>query len=318
MTNTTTEASTGVIVAMATFNGEAWLPQQIASIREQTFTDFTFLVSDDGSNDETVDIIRQAAKEDHRIQLLPYRNGVPGHVANFEYLLESALWLGCETVFLADQDDLWLPDKLELMLQLCEESGNVPMAAFSDLEVIDSQDKPLGSYLHSIGMYGNYDALSLLRQNPLAGCSMMVNRALLELAMPFPPQLQNHDWWLGLCAQVSGRLSFSSKRLVRYRQHSGNTIGSRNFTMQSLRLGSILQRQRRVFESKVSAVDVLLERMDGREAPIPDDLWDFAKEFRGCLGWRRPRQLLFSKFRPPSKALCLVQLLALSPILREH
>ena len=304
--------NTRVIIAMATFNGEAWLSRQIASIQGQSYDNWTLLVSDDGSIDGTVDIIRQLARDDDRIKLLPTRDGVSGHVGNFEYLLENALGLGSELVFLADQDDLWQAEKLELMLGFCNGVDNEPLAVFSDLEIIDANDSSSGSYLQFMGLQGKYDTLSLLRQNPVTGCSMMVNEALLELALPFPSNLENHDWWLGLCAASCGCLEFSPAMLVRYRQHSGNAVGARNLTAQVFRLSPILARQRRVFESKVSAVDVLVERMEERGLPVPGDLRGFADEFRNVQGWQRSRRLLSSRYRPRSKALRLVQLLALS------
>ncbi len=308
------ENNNRMCIVMATFNGEAWLSEQIASIQGQSYSDWTLLVSDDGSSDKTVDIIRQSALEDDRIQLLAARSGASGHVGNFEYLLENARGLGCELIFLADQDDLWQPEKLDLMLKLCRGSESSPRAAFSDLEIIDENEKSSGSYLQSIGMEGKYDILSLLRQNPVTGCSMMVNEALLGVALPFPSQLENHDWWLGLCAAACGCLEFCPEKLVRYRQHSRNTVGARNLTAQMFRLSPILARQKRVFESKVSAVDVLLDRVQERGLPLPAELRGFASEFRNVQGWQLPRRLLFSGYRPRSKALRMVQLLAVSPL----
>jgi hypothetical protein len=133
--------------------------------------------------------------------------------------------------------------------------------------------------------------------------------------LPFPSQLENHDWWLGLCAAVCGCLDFCPEKLVRYRQHSGNAVGARNVTAQVFRLSPILARQKRVFESKVSAVDVLLDRMDARGLPLTAELRDFANEFRNVQGWQLPKRLLFSRYRPRSKALRMVQLLAVSPLI---
>lgn len=302
-----------VVIAMATFNGEKWLGEQISSIREQSFTDWTLLVSDDGSDDSTVNLILEAQSSDSRIKLLPRREGEPGHVANFEYLMVHAIEQGAESIFLADQDDLWQPEKLQLMLGLAMGFDSAALVIFSDMEIISAQGKPMGSYLHSISMHGRYDIVSLLRQNSIAGCSLMVNRNLLELALPFPADLQNHDWWLGLCAVASGELKFSPEKLVRYRQHAENTIGSRNYSMQVRRIASILTRQRRVFCAKVSASEELVRRMTQEKRVIPDDLLCFVDEFGDERGWRRFWRLCFSQFRPRSMPLYLVQLLALMP-----
>ena len=307
----------GVYIALATFNGERYLLDQIQSIRRQSFKDWTLLVSDDGSDDQTIEIVRAQMGEDSRIELLATRSGKAGHVGNFEYLLEKVIQRHGEFVFLADQDDVWEPEKLALHMAMLEQGPEQTSAIFSDLRIMDSAGNRFGSFLQSHGLSGHYDAANILRTNFAVGCSMSVTADLLRLALPFPSNLENHDWWLGLCAAAIGRLGFSPKQLVNYRQHADNTIGVKNYRMQLLRLGPIIRRQRRVFDSKVTAVDELVQRLRAAGAQPPEVLLAWQKQFSRARQWQKPWQLLCSDFKPKSRALLLIQLLAVSPLIKR-
>jgi glycosyltransferase involved in cell wall biosynthesis len=304
-------SKSGLFIVMATYNGAQWLPDQIRSIQSQTQDEWTLLVSDDGSDDETAAIVEQAAVQDERIRLLRSREGEAGHVANFEYLLERALDLGAKTVFLADQDDVWAPNKLHELLILMAGHPTEPLVCFSDMELIDAHGVTLGSFLERVNFDGKLDVRSLLRQNFLAGCSLAVNAQLLELALPFPEKLENHDWWLGMCAAVSNGLIFCPEKLVLYRQHDGNTVGAGTTSSQVRRIRPILQRQRRVFESKLSAVDELSSRLKSHNMKVPSPLCVYSQDFLNASVWVRAFRFLFGDFRPRSVALCFVQLLAI-------
>lgn len=304
-------SNTGLFIVMATYNGAQWLPDQIRSIQCQTHADWTLLVSDDGSEDETTAIVEEAAAQDERIRLLRSREGEPGHVANFEYLLAQALALGAKTVFLADQDDVWEPNKLNELLMFMADRPTEPLLCFSDMELIDAHGVTLGSFLKRIKFDGKLDIRNLLRQNFLAGCSLAVNAQLLELALPFPEKLENHDWWLGMCASVSNGLVFCPDRLVLYRQHEGNTVGAGSALRQVRRIRSIVQRQHRVFESKISAVEELMSRLKGRSINVPPSLLAYSQEFLNTSTWGRALRFLFGGFRPRSATLCIVQLLGI-------
>ncbi len=308
----------GVLIVMATFNGAKWLPEQLSSIQSQGYQHWNLLISDDGSTDGTIEIIQRAVGKDERIKLLPVRGGNAGHVANFEYLLEHALGSGADYVFLADQDDVWMPQKLEVLLALAGEGRNRPMVVFSDMERVDSTGGPLGNFMAAQGSTGAFGVDELLRQNYLAGCSLLVNAQLLKLALPFPDNLENHDWWLGICAAAFSCVGFCPEKLVHYRQHSGNTIGSKNILTQIFNFWSIIKRQRRVFESKIAAIGELSRRLQKRGANVPASLDVYCRNFEGVKGWRRPLALVSSEFKPSSTVLYLAQLLALSPFVKKY
>jgi glycosyltransferase involved in cell wall biosynthesis len=302
-------------IVLATLNGAQWLPEQLESIQQQSCRNWRLLISDDGSTDATRGIVQEFAAQDDRIVLLPARSGPPGHVANFEYLLNEALQTQMPAIFLSDQDDRWQQGKLECLLALLAKDGPEPAAAFSDLEMMNSRGKPLGSFMDSQRLRGVPSAEDLLGQNSVPGCSLAVNPALLELALPFPPGLCNHDWWLALCAAALGTLHYHPETLIAYRQHQANAIGG-GWKWRRLRKASpILHRQRRVFFSKISATRVLIERLQGAGRPVPEALWGFVGSFEQASGWSLPLQLFKSEFAPRSLALRLVQMLASSPLL---
>ena len=223
-----------------------------------------------------------------------------------------------EYVFLADQDDVWEPEKLGIHMAMLEHGPKQISAVFSDLRIMDSAGNRRGSFLQSNGLAGHYDTANILRANFTVGCSMSVSADLLQLALPFPSSLENHDWWLGLCAAALGQLGFSSEKLVNYRQHADNAIGGKNYQKQLFKLRSIIHRQRRVFESKITAVDELVRRLQVEDRRPPEALLAWQKQFSQAVRWQTPWQLLLSEFKPKSRTLLLIQLLALSPLTRSQ
>ena len=299
-----------VVIVLATFNGEQWLADQLRSIQDQSFVHWRMLVSDDGSTDKTLEVLQPFIRDDQRIELLPRRGGRGGHVANFEYLLENGRARGGERFFLADQDDVWESHKLEHLLSLLPTRAQLPALVYSDLELMSADGVFGGSYLHKMNLYGHHDLSGLLRQNALTGCTMAANTGLLDIALPFPPKLQNHDWWLGLCAAALDTVYFCDARLVRYRQHPGNAIGQRSFWRQLSRSPGVLRRQKRVLVSKVVAARELAQRLQLAGLEIPGPLLAYCRHFDEPLAWRWPWLVATSTYRPRSRLLFVTQLLA--------
>ena len=149
----------------------------------------------------------------------------------------------------------------------------------------------------------------LIAQNPVTGCSMAIRPSLLKLALPFPPRLENHDWWLALCAMAESGLTYEAKKLVCYRQHGDNAVGAVNLTAQSLRSRQIFLRQRRVLSSKLIAVEALAERLRASAHPALPTLSLYQEWFSHRNRVARAWHLLTGEFRPKSKKLLMMQLL---------
>lgn len=295
-------------IVLATRNGARWLSEQIHSIVAQNYSHWQLVISDDNSSDGTLELIRAFVEVDERISLLPARKGAPGHVANFEYLLSTLK--SDSIVFLADQDDVWHPDKLQTQIEMLENSPTKESAVFSDLELLDADGVLSGSYLESLGLAPPENLAALIARNSATGCSMAFHTRLLDLALPFPERLENHDWWLGMCAMSTSGLAYCEKRLVNYRQHGANAIGANNFPRQMLRAGHIVRRQSRVIESRLIAINTLADRLSGRGLPVPSALTRYALAVSGKSRFATCWQLLTGEFKPGSKRLLMIQLIS--------
>jgi glycosyltransferase involved in cell wall biosynthesis len=218
-------------VVLPTYNGLLYLEAQIASIYNQTLRPQRVLLRDDGSSDGTQALISQLQQRYGRwLQVLP-ADGNLGCVANVNRLLQATK---APYVALSDQDDLWLPQKLEqshaLMQKLQVAHGFItPLLVHSDLELVDEDGSSLGSsYLERQRLDPHRTApLDLALTNVVTGCTALVNRCLLQLALPIPPEALMHDWWLALVASVFGRIELLSQPTVGYRQHGANVLGSK-------------------------------------------------------------------------------------------
>ena len=201
-----------IFIALATYNGARYLPQQIDSIRAQTLDHWTLLLRDDGSTDGTADILLAQATADPRTTILPDSGQRLGCVPNFSRLASAAFERGAPYLMLADQDDIWFPTKIErtlaCMTGLEQRLGKAhPILVHSDLEVADRRGRrvaPSFMRFQAIRHETDEPLRMLLVQNFVTGCTVMANRALLSLALPIPPEALMHDWWFGLCAAACG------------------------------------------------------------------------------------------------------------------
>lgn len=225
-----------VDVLLATFNGAPYLAQQLDSILAQTHQNFRLLISDDGSTDATTHILDSyRARFGSRMVILPYAGRGRGVTRNFENLMLASLQDGVAGwAAFADQDDVWLPHKLERLVR--EMTGveraigsEKPCLVHSDLTVVDERLQTIApSFVEYQQMNPSAcSPLSLLSVNQVTGCATLVNRALLSIALPIPSQAILHDWW---CALVSGcgHRSYLHTPLLLYRQHGANQVGARS------------------------------------------------------------------------------------------
>jgi len=217
-------------VVLPTYNGVAYLEAQLASIHVQTLRPARVLLRDDGSSDGTVALISQLQRRYGAwLELLP-ANGNLGCAANVSWLLEATT---APYVALADQDDLWLPRKLEQALAVIQRlearlGSETPLLVHSDLELVDGQAQLLGCrYWHHQRLDPQRTALAdLAFTNVVTGCTALCNRALLEKALPIPAEALMHDWWLALVASAFGQIALVAQPGVLYRQHGGNVLGA--------------------------------------------------------------------------------------------
>jgi len=223
-----------VNILLATYNGGKYLAQQLASLQAQTLSNWVLLVRDDGSTDNTRDILDGFAADDRRITIIRDDNRNLGVARNFALLAEAASTLGAPFFAFCDQDDVWVPTKLQVQVQTARDltrqyGGGMPILVHSDLAVVGSDLTPVHpSFMRYQGIPnpGNPELPTVVFQNHVVGCTALGNRALLELALPQPDGVYMHDWWIAICAKAAGMVEYVPERLVSYRQHGSNQVGA--------------------------------------------------------------------------------------------
>ena len=217
-------------VVLPTYNGAAYLRQQVASIDQQTLRPQRLLVRDDGSTDGTQELLVSLKREYGGWLELLASDGNLGCTANVNRLLEATK---APYVALADQDDVWLPHKLEASLALLKQlesfqGEQTSLLVHSDLELVDGDGTLLGcTYLQRQRLDPMLTAPEhLVLTNVVTGCTVLLNRALLKQALPIPAEALMHDWWLALVASRFGAIAFLAAPTVQYRQHGANVLGA--------------------------------------------------------------------------------------------
>lgn len=197
---------------MTTYNGELYLRQQIQSILSQLEVNDELVICDDGSTDSTITIINSFG--DSRIRL--FRNNFRNHILNFESALSRAKG---DIIFMADQDDVWMPDKVSTVLPYFKDFDLV----CSNCLVTDSGLRHNGTTFFSDDPASKTGFIKNLWHNQYLGCCMAFNRKILDKALPFPKNLVTHDTWLGLVAEIIGKPKFIDDPLIYFRRHGSNT-----------------------------------------------------------------------------------------------
>lgn len=227
-------------VLLATFQGEKNLSAQINSILKQSIQDFRLLVRDDGSVDSTHAIIQSYAAETHgKLVFIEDESGRLGPSGSFSRLLTIS---SAEYIMFCDQDDLWLPRKIELSLEKMKQMERVvgkdtPILVHSDAKVVDQN---LSLISGSLWRYQNIHPKKrqslnrLLVQNIVTGCTVIINRPLRDRALPIPDTAIMHDWWLALVASAFGVIGYIEQPTMLYRQHHSNTIGAKVWSLSTV------------------------------------------------------------------------------------
>ena len=216
-------------ILMATYNGEKYLEEQIESILNQTYKNIRLIISDDESKDGTRKILEEYEKKDNRIKVFYQENNL-GYVKNFEFLLKQ---VENDIFMLSDQDDVWLPEKVEKSYKILQEQ-NADLA-FGDLEVVDENLKTLYPSFNDfmklsrkIKKYINSYKVNYL-YCCVTGCTAILRKKWISKIIPIPEDSKHliHDHWIGIIVGVNnGKMAYIPEKYIKYRQHGKNQVGT--------------------------------------------------------------------------------------------
>lgn len=205
-----------ISVAVVTYNGERYLEEQLDSILANLKAEDELVVSDDGSTDKTMDILTKYARQDVRVHV--EEGPGQGVIANVEHALSCCRG---DYIFLADQDDVWMPDKAERVMAVMKERNAVLVV--HDARVMDAGCckvimPSFFDYRHS-----GKGAFKNIVKNTYMGCCMAFSREALSCVLPIPKDIPMHDQWIGVkCDLKYRRTVFLREQLILYRRHDGN------------------------------------------------------------------------------------------------
>jgi glycosyltransferase involved in cell wall biosynthesis len=200
-----------ISVCLATYNGEKYIKEQIDSILIQLGENDEIIISDDGSTDNTIDIIKKY--NDYRIKIY-HNNNRKGVIGNFENALNYSTG---EFIFLSDQDDIWLSDKIVKTLPYLKDYDLV----ISDCKIVDEKlNIVYESVFEKFGSKSGF--LRNFYKNYYWGCCMAFNHKIKDYILPFSKKIAMHDIWIGLNVELNGSVFFLDQPLILYRRHGQN------------------------------------------------------------------------------------------------
>ena len=209
-----------ISVAMAAYNGEAYIVSQIESILKQLNEDDELVISLDPSTDMTEALMKEIRSKDSRVRLV--RGKGKGLVKNFENAIRHCK---NEFIFLSDQDDVWKEDKVNRMLE-CFQDSDVKVV-MHDAEVVDEHmDCLYPSFMEKRGC--RTGLIKNIVKNSYIGCCMAFRKELKNYILPFPKDIPMHDQWIGLVAELTGISIMVNEPLICYRRHGNNASGDQH------------------------------------------------------------------------------------------
>ena len=219
-------------ILLSTFQSERYLEEQINSILTQPCTDWKLLVRDDGSSDNTINILTDyIEKYPSKIELLQIKNEHIGVIKSFENLLNYSK---ADYIMFCDHDDIWLPDKIEVslrrMIEMEKANPDTPILVHTDLTIVNSQAKIIHHSFWNFSrlnpeLLSNFNYLGVC--NGITGCTTLINIKAKVLCLPFSNHIHMHDSWIALCISKFGKIVYINKPTILYRQHELNQIGAR-------------------------------------------------------------------------------------------
>ena len=217
-------------ILLSTYNGEPFLEELLQSLKDQSYSKWKLLIRDDGSNDRSTEILNAfGEKEPDKVRIVRDSKKHLGPKKSFEALLQFS---SADYIMFCDQDDVWMPDKirdtLDKMLEMEQQNPGLPMLVFTDLTVTDKNLKVIHPSLWEytkVNPENINNIYRLLVNNPVVGCTVMIDKAVKSAVLPIPERAVMHDWWIVLNVARKGRVGFLTRPTIWYRLHDRNNLG---------------------------------------------------------------------------------------------
>lgn len=279
-----------VTILMATYNGSAHIENQILSLQQQKYKDWVLYIRDDGSSDNTVEIIKRLQSIDHRIHLVEDEIKGLGPGRNF---LSIVKYSRSDYTIYCDQDDIWLENKISEMVKYSDECGvnisNQPSIVYADGYAFFDETGEIDftgiSHNHAKDLAG-----FLFFNGGYQGCSIMFNQAMVKFLSDYKGMIYLHDDITSLAAHAFGEVHFLPKKLMLYRQHSKAVTGMKKFNdgrFSKLTSGVNYLLSRKHFNVKESFFELYGEELKPKNKDV------FNKYIKFCHSQSRILQLKF-------------------------
>lgn len=263
-----------ISIAMAIYNGEKFLHEQLTSIINQSISDWELIICDDCSSDSSIDIVKHYSEMDSRIKIYCNEKNL-GFKENFAKAI--SLCSG-EYIALSDQDDIWEKDHLKtLLMNIADYSGITGNALIMNGNSIITTEKLSDRERYYVyGNNGDKLVRVLFYGNPFQGASSLYRKDLFRIALPIPDEVVYHDAWFSAVACCLNGLNYTPEVVTNYRLYGGNASGTHNWGI--IKQFKILIKRKTWETDRIVFCDELIKRIPKISKEIRNII-DNAKEF---------------------------------------
>lgn len=272
-------------IVMCTYNGEKYISQQLESIANNTVGEWKLYICDDKSTDNTIKILTDFRNEYVGRVDIKINENKKGAVLNFLNIIQevSKNLEKDDYIMLCDQDDVWNEDKIAVTLAGMQElissnDNDIPLLVCTDVTVVDEKLDTIAESFTKMNHY-NTNKLTfanLMMENKVQGCTVMINKALTDKIIRLPAGAVMHDSWIGLIAAAFGKIKYINEPTMKYRQHTGNVMGSIGFWEDMKNKLSCLDKQRQIVMKTTAQLGEFID-IYGQE--LPKEVYVQAKAF---------------------------------------
>lgn len=215
-----------VAVILSTYNGERFLREQVDSVIKQKDVNVTLYIRDDGSSDQTPQLIKSLAD-----QYSPYIKYSLGNNIGVSQSFFELLVLAGDADYYAfcDQDDVWDEDKLSIAINSLSDSESIASMYFCKTLPVDKNLVPIDCENKSTDFQHVFNVHEVMTRNNVIGCTLVINRNLMDLVINYiPEQVIMHDHWIyAICIGTGGKIIYDKNPHIKYRQHGANVVGNK-------------------------------------------------------------------------------------------